>query len=77
MIETIWIGKTSTALGATSSGTRFGPDPQITIPASGLWKCRKERPDRRPHSITPQKRSETTCATDGNHRRAVAGASSA
>jgi hypothetical protein len=31
---------------------RFGPDPQITIPANGFWKRRQERPDRRPHSIT-------------------------
>lgn len=49
----------------------YSPDPQITIPASGLSKRRNQRPDKRPHSITRQKRSETTCATDGNHRRAV------
>lgn len=35
-----------------STHCRFGPDPQITIPARGLWKCRATRPERRPHSIT-------------------------
>lgn len=32
---------------------RFGPVPLISIPASGHDKCRTQRPDRRPHSITP------------------------
>jgi hypothetical protein len=53
-----------------SSELRFGPAPQITIPAGGLCKRRNERPDRRPHSITRQRRSETSCQTGGNHRSA-------
>ncbi|WP_210166300.1 hypothetical protein, partial [Shinella sp. DD12] len=55
MIELIGIGKTRTLLRVCSPCRRFGPDPQITIPASGLSKCRNKRPDRRPHSITRQK----------------------
>src|SRR3546814_14935759 len=52
MIEQSWIRKTSEVSGALSSIERFGPDPQITIPASGFRKCRIQRPYRRPHSIT-------------------------
>src|SRR3546814_14826880 len=52
MTEEIWIRKTSVVSCALSSIERFGPDPQITIPASGFRKCRIQRPYRRPHSIT-------------------------
>ena len=52
MIEQIGIRKTRRALRVQSSASRFGPDPLITIPARGFWKCRNLRPDRRPHSIT-------------------------
>jgi len=52
MIEPIWIRKTGKTCERCSSHIRFGSDPQITIPASGLAKCRNERPDRRPHSTT-------------------------
>jgi len=51
-IEQIGIGKTSLESRAISSRIRFGPSPLITIPASGFWKRRTQRPDRRPHSIT-------------------------
>jgi hypothetical protein len=34
------IGKTREALSAVSTPSRFGPDPLITIPARGFWKCR-------------------------------------
>jgi hypothetical protein len=53
-IEQIWIGKTSKSLRAKSSEVRFGPDPLITIPARGFWKCRILRPDKSAHSITRQ-----------------------
>jgi len=36
MIEQIWSGKARTRERATSSLFRFGPVPQITIPASGF-----------------------------------------
>src|SRR3546814_12083098 len=52
MTEEIWIRKTSVVSCALSSIERSGPDPQITIPASGFRKCRIQRPYRRPHSIT-------------------------
>jgi hypothetical protein len=35
MIEHIWIGKTSACLGAHQLVNKIGPDPLITIPASG------------------------------------------
>lgn len=54
MIEQIRIGKTSCPLCACSALDRFGPDPQITIPARGFWKCRTTRPERSSHSITRQ-----------------------
>ena len=41
MIEQIWIRKTSKFLSTQSATVRFGPGPQITIPARGLL--------RRPH----------------------------
>lgn len=41
-----------------SSPTRFGPGPQITIPARGFLKGRNERPERRTHSITGHIRLE-------------------
>jgi len=44
MIEQIRIGKTMVELWAASSAPRFGPDPLITIPARGSWKCRTSRP---------------------------------
>jgi hypothetical protein len=53
-IEKIWIGKTRKALHVMSTPLRFGPDPLITIPACGFWKCRISRPDKGSHSITPQ-----------------------
>jgi len=40
MIEQIRIGKTRKKLSAKSTPARFGPDPLITIPARGFWKCR-------------------------------------
>jgi len=43
-IEQIGIGKTSRLLRAQSSLFRCGPDPLITIPARGFWKCRTSRP---------------------------------
>jgi len=54
-IEQIRTGKASKSLCAASTFFRFGPDPQITISASGFWKCRIQRPERRPHSITRRK----------------------
>jgi hypothetical protein len=51
-IEQIRIRKTSAGIRAESSRSRFGPDPLITIPARGFWKCRTLRPDRSSHSIT-------------------------
>jgi hypothetical protein len=36
MIETIRMGKPVWFFELESSATRFGPDPQITIPASGF-----------------------------------------
>ena len=53
-IEQIRIRKTRNDLSVISTLQRFGPDPLITIPARGFWKCRKEMPERRPHSITRQ-----------------------
>ena len=53
-IEQIRIRKTRNDLSVISTLQRFGSDPLITIPARGFWKCRKERPERRPHSITRQ-----------------------
>jgi hypothetical protein len=41
-IEKIWVGKTRDRLRAKSSIMRFGPDPQITIPARGVWICRNQ-----------------------------------
>ncbi len=35
-----------------SSGFRYGPNLQITIPARGSSEMPHQRPDRRPHSIT-------------------------
>ena len=35
-IEQIWTGRTSAWLRAKSSHDRFGPDPQITMSASGF-----------------------------------------
>ncbi|AYG62124.1 hypothetical protein CCGE525_25110 (plasmid) [Rhizobium jaguaris] len=55
MIEPIGTGKPVWHFEHASSELRFGPAPQITIPAGGLWKRRNERPDRRPHSITRTK----------------------
>lgn len=36
-----------------SSQSGLGPCLQITILASGFWKCCNHRPDRGPHSINP------------------------
>jgi len=51
-IEQIRIRKTSAGIRAESSRSRFAPDPLITVPARGFWKCRTLRPDRSSHSIT-------------------------
>ena len=51
-IDKIWTGKTRAAHRALSSGSRFGPDPQITILARGIGQAAHQRPDTRPHSIT-------------------------
>ena len=51
-IDQIWTGKTRAAHRALSSGSRFGPDPQITILARGTGQAAHQRPDTRPHSIT-------------------------
>ena len=36
------------------NGSALFPDPLITIPARGFWKCRILRPDKSLHSITRQ-----------------------
>lgn len=51
MIGQIGVRRTREFLRASSSPRRFGPDPRITIPASGV-KGRINRPDTSPHSIT-------------------------
>jgi hypothetical protein len=43
MIEKIWIRKTKWNLRAKSSDHRFGPDPLISIPASGFSKRRAQK----------------------------------
>ncbi|MER9677284.1 hypothetical protein [Mesorhizobium sp. M0208] len=39
-VEQIWIRTPAEAKEPMRSLLRFGPDLQITIPVSGLWKCR-------------------------------------
>ena len=51
MIGQIGVRKTRELLRAPSSRRRCGPDPRITIPASGMIG-RMNRPDTSPHSIT-------------------------
>jgi hypothetical protein len=68
MIEQIRIGKTRKKLSAASTHPRFGPDPLITIPARGFWKCRNfEALQKTAFDHTP-KGSKTSCTTGGNHR---------
>jgi hypothetical protein len=51
-IEQIRIRKPALPAEQQSSRARSGPDPLITIPARGFWKCRIKRPDKSAHSIT-------------------------
>ena len=44
---------------------------RITIPASGFWKCRIKRPDRRAHSIPSSYGKFSSCIAGGNHRREI------
>ena len=48
MIEQIWVRKTSLESRASSSRIRCGPDPRITIPASGFCKMPQIQALRRP-----------------------------
>ncbi|WP_210334830.1 hypothetical protein, partial [Mesorhizobium mediterraneum] len=70
MIEPIWIGKTNCCLGAFKHAREIWTRSQITIPASGFDKCRTQRPDRRPHSITRSESqkllAQRTATTEGN-----------
>jgi hypothetical protein len=68
MIEQIWIGKTREKLSAASTHPRFGPDPLITIPARGFWKCRNFEALQKTAFDHASKRSKTSCTTGGNHR---------
>ncbi|WP_183588971.1 hypothetical protein [Paracoccus pantotrophus] len=68
MIEQIWIGKTREKLSAESTPARFGPDPLITIPASGFWKCRISKALQKTALDHTPKGSKTSCTTGGNHR---------
>jgi putative transposase len=70
MIEQIWSRKTSAGLRADKSSViRFGPVPQITIPARGFRKTAQRglTEDRTRSQIHA---SETSCIFSGNHRRA-------
>ena len=68
MIEQIRIGKTRKKLSAASTHPRFGPDPLITIPARGFWKCRNFEALQKTAFDHTKKGSKTSCTTGGNHR---------
>ena len=54
-----------------SSIERFGPDPQITIPASGFTKMPQLQALQKTALDHMFIGSETTCITGGNHRRHI------
>ena len=72
MLEQIWSRKTSAGPRADKSSViRFGPVPQITIPARGFRKTAQRglTEDRTRSQIHA---SETSCIFSGNHRRPAA-----